>query len=98
MRVLRCRNYIVPVLLLLSAAARPASTRPVHPFRSTVKVEVTDDLFIVHSNGLPDHTTGPFPNPRNPNSIREQNYTFRIPRHPVYSDTITPTPMGPNGV
>src|SRR5204862_5012433 len=68
-------------------AARPATgpatqpaTRPVHPFRSNVKVDVTDDFFIVHSNGLPDHDTGPFPNPRNPNTIREQNYTFKIPR------------------
>lgn len=74
------------------------STQPVHPFRDNVKVDVTDDFFIVHSNGIPDHETGPFPNAHNPNRIREQHYTFKIPRHPKFSDKITRTPMGPIGV
>src|SRR5438067_12834198 len=87
------------LLLFLCAADRPAATtRPIHPFRPHVKVDVTDDFFIVHSNGIPDHETGPFPNAHNRNTIREQNYTFRIPRHPRLSDKVTRTPMGPIGV
>ena len=76
------------------------STRPSdeHPFRKNVRVEVTDDYFIVHSNGLPDHTTGDFPNRYNPNRIREQNYTFKVPRHPKVADRIRRLPMGPIGV
>src|SRR5947209_5339205 len=65
-------------------ATQPAP--PLHAFRDNVKVEVTDDLFIVHSNGIPDHDTGKFPNEHNPNTIREQNYTFKIPRHPKWSE------------
>ena len=78
--------------------ATPPATRPAHAFRGNVRVEVTDELLIVHSNGLPDHTTGQFPNRFNPNRILEQNYTFRIPRHPVFSEKVTRTPMGPIGV
>src|SRR5438067_829288 len=81
-----------------SATPTQPSTQLSHPFRSNVKVEVTDDYFIVHSNGIPDHTTGEFPNRRNPNTIREQNYTFKIPRHPKLADHVTRTPMGPIGV
>jgi hypothetical protein len=92
------KPLFVPLMILLCAADRPATTRPSHPFRSNVKVEFTDDLMIVHSNGIPDHTTGKYPNRDNPNSIREQNYTFKIPRVPRRSDTVGKLPMGPIGV
>jgi hypothetical protein len=85
----------------LAAASAPSATQPAadgSQFRKNVKVEVTDDLLIVRSNGIPDHDTGPFPNPRNPNTIREQRYVFKIPRHPKWSDHVTKTPMGPIGV
>ncbi len=78
--------------------AEKAATQPVHQFRDNVKVEVTDELLIVRSNGIPDHDPGKFPNAHNPNTIREQNYTFRIPRHPKAAEKITKLPMGPIGV
>ena len=68
------------------------------PFRKNVKVEVTGDFLIVHSDGIPDHDTGPFPNRFNPNTIRKQNYTFKIPRHPQPADHVGRLPMGPIGV
>ena len=82
---------------LLALTDKP-TTQAASPFRANVKVDVTDDYFIVHSDGIPDHETGPFPNAHNPNTIRRQNYTFKIPRHPKLSDTISRTPMGPIGV
>jgi hypothetical protein len=99
-RIMRTARPLVLLLIVLCIGAdRPtATTRPLHPFRPNVKVEVTDDFFIVRSNGIPDHSTGPFPNRNNPNSIREQNYVFKIPRHPVMSETVTRLPMGPIGV
>jgi hypothetical protein len=97
MRLVRSIGSVLLLGGLTFAAERPA-TQPVHPFRPNVKVEVTDDLFIVHSNGLPDHETGPFPNRFNPNTIREQHYTFRIPRHAAKADHVTRLPMGPIGV
>jgi hypothetical protein len=81
----------------LKPASTPA-TGAAHPFRDNVKVEVTDDYFIVRSNGIPDHETGPFPNEHNPNTIREQRYVFKIPRKAKWSQNVTRTPMGPIGV
>jgi hypothetical protein len=89
--------WIVVVGLAMLAFSQP-QTNPATPFRKNVKVEVTDDLLIVHSDGIPDHDTGPFPNRFNPNTIRKQNYTFKIPRHPQVADHITRLPMGPIGV
>jgi hypothetical protein len=68
------------------------------PFRKNVTVEVTEKFLIVHSDGIPDHTTGDFPNAHNPNRILKQNYTFKIPRHPVKADHVGKLPMGPIGV
>src|SRR2546421_5046031 len=78
------------LLMVLATVGRGATptTKPSSErfgFRDMVKLEVTDELLIVRSNGIPDHTTGVFPNRSNPNMIREQNYVFKIPRHPVYS-------------
>jgi hypothetical protein len=89
------------------AATQPGTqpaTQPHQPgvdaklFRKNVKVEQTDQLLIVHSDGIPDHPTGPFPNPHNPNRILRQNYTFKIPLHPKRADHTSRLPMGPIGV
>jgi hypothetical protein len=69
-----------------------------HPFDANVKVTVTDDAWIVESDGLPTHKTGTFPNTTNPNRILKQNYQFTIPRHPQKAERPTPTPFGPIGV
>jgi hypothetical protein len=100
MKVSRIVSFTVAALVGWSSAllSAPADTQPANPFRSNVKVEFTKDLMIVHSDGIPDHQTGQFPNPRNPNTIQKQNYTFKIPLHPQWSDKITKTPMGPIGV
>src|SRR3954469_22140691 len=65
-----------PATAPASAPATPAAAA--HPFRDNVKVEVTDQYFIVRSNGIPDHDIGPFPSAHNPNTIREQRYVFKI--------------------
>lgn len=53
---------------------------------------------ILKSNGLPDHTTGNFPNQYNPNSIQKQNYDFKIPSNPQIASQTTSLPMGPIGM
>jgi hypothetical protein len=83
--------------MMAEAGAGPA-TQPTSPFRSNVQVQVTDESLIVHSNGLPDHETGDYPNAKTPYAIKEQQYTFVIPRHPKMSDQVTPVPVGPVGV
>ncbi|MCX5658894.1 MAG: YHYH protein [Planctomycetota bacterium] len=84
-----------PAKAVAPAAAAPA---PLHPFRKNVKVEVTDKYFVVHADGIPDHTTGDFPNATNPNRIVKQSYVFKVPRHPVKAEKVTKLPMGPIGV
>jgi hypothetical protein len=45
-------------------------------------IKVEGDKRIIQSNGIPDHDTGAFPGPGNPNAIMEQNYHFQVPLHP----------------
>ena len=53
---------------------------------------------VIRSQGYPNHPTAVFPNDKNPNSIRVQNFTFRLPLEPVRNREITQLPMGPIGV
>ena len=57
-----------------------------------------DKDLIVRSQGYPNHPTAIFPNSDNPNTIRVQDFTFRLPLVPRKSDTITRLPMGPIGM
>ena len=56
-----------------------------------------DKFLIVQSQGYPNHPTAVFPNSGNPNSIRVQNFTFRLPLEPKLADKITRVPMGAIG-
>jgi len=53
---------------------------------------------IIKSQGYPNHPTAIFPNSDNPNTIRVQDFTFRLPLVPQKSDSITRLPMGPIGM
>ena len=67
-------------------------------FLSNVKVTFTETSMVVESDGIPNHKTGPFPNPDNPNTIQKQDYHFVIPLHPKIADKPTSLPFGPIGV
>jgi len=58
--------------------------------RSLFKAEEKQEYRYVTANGIPDHAAGQFPNAHNPNSIREQQYSFRMPRIPVAGNRSTP--------
>lgn len=53
---------------------------------------------IVRSNGIPDHSTGTFPNAGNPNTMSEQSYIFRMPARPKESGSSIEGGMYPFGV
>jgi len=53
---------------------------------------------IIRSNGIPNHTTGAFPNPGNPNTMSEQSYLFRAPLKPKESGSSIEGGMYPFGV
>lgn len=56
------------------------------------------DHRILVSTGIPDHAYGPFPGRGNPNSVRQQDYRFRIPMAPREAERAAPLPMGPVAV
>ncbi|WP_010586622.1 YHYH protein [Schlesneria paludicola] len=62
-----------------------------------IKLSHDDKCLIMKSQGYPNHPTAIFPNSDNPNSIRIQQFTFRLPLEPKLANTITRLPMGPIG-
>jgi hypothetical protein len=53
---------------------------------------------VMESQGWPNHPTATFPNSGNPNTIRVQEFSFRLPLEPRQAAEITRLPMGPIGV
>lgn len=51
-----------------------------------VIIEERDGYRIMTSNGIPNHATGQFPGPGNPNRIQAQNYKFRMPLKPALGE------------
>jgi len=49
----------------------------------SVRIRIEGSHRILESNGLPDHPTGDFPNPGNPNRIAARSHRFRIPVDPT---------------
>jgi hypothetical protein len=92
---------VIAGLKLLSQTNATSSSdqaTPSNPFSSNVKVTFTETSMIVESDGIPNHPTGPFPNPTNPNHIQKQQYKFVIPRNPKIAEKPTALPFGPIGV
>lgn len=48
-----------------------------------VRIWVEGGKRYIEANGLPDHATGRFPNPHNPNTISAQSYAFEVPADPA---------------
>ena len=69
----------------------PDQTRKTEPF---VEITVEGDTRRIRTNGLPNHPTGRFPTRGNPNSIKPQEFDFRIPLVPTEAGK--PTPVGMN--
>lgn len=63
-----------------------------------VRLRHEPGYLVVESQGYPNHPTALFPNSGNPNSIRVQEFTFRLPLEPRRAEEITRLPMGPIGM
>jgi hypothetical protein len=92
----------VSMLLLSGTLAVSAAPRGLRggatAFQNDVSIKVEGDVRVIRSNGIPDHQTGQFPGPGNPNSISPQKYEFHVPLHPKVADKITVMRMQPFGV
>lgn len=62
-----------------------------------LQVSHDERCLILKSQGWPNHPTAVFPNSGNPNTIRVQDFTFRLPLVPKVAAQITRLPMGPIG-
>jgi hypothetical protein len=63
-----------------------------------VRLRHESGRLVMESQGWPNHPTATFPNSGNPNTIRVQDFTFRLPLEPRLAAEITRLPMGPIGV
>jgi len=59
-------------------------------FGTEVAVTVGQGLRIIETNALPDHETGSFPNPGNPNAIAGQTLRYEFPADPQHLDRAAP--------
>jgi YHYH protein len=64
---------------------------------ANIRLSHDDRFLIIQSQGYPNHPTAIYPNSGNPNSIRVQDFTFRLPLVPKLANQITRLPMGPIG-
>jgi len=63
-----------------------------------VRLRHEPGFLVIESQGWPNHPTANFPNSGNPNTIRVQEFRFRLPLEPRKAAEITRLPMGPIGV
>lgn len=71
---------------------------PAYAFQTQVAITMQGPYRVVRSNGIPDHSTGEFPNQGNPNTIAEQEYLYRMPKEPKRAEQTTPLSMNVFGV
>ncbi|MEL6330464.1 MAG: YHYH protein [Planctomycetota bacterium] len=67
----------------------PRQSAPAELPPSAVSITVEGDHRVIRANGLPEHETGAFPNPGNPNALRAQQHVYRIPANPQIADALT---------
>lgn len=63
-----------------------------------VRIEIIGDERVITSNNIADHHTGRFPHAGNPNAIREQSHSWRMPVEPELAAQPTWRRLGPMGV
>lgn len=76
---------------------RNAIVSPANALGSAV-ITVRGSYRYIQANGVPNHSTGKFPNRNNPNSIRAQNYRFRVPVKPKKRGSFRALTRHPFGV
>lgn len=74
----------------------PADQEPPAESRAEIDSDADHGHRHIESNSVPQHLVGRFPNRGNPNSIREQRFSFRLPLEPEIADKVTWLSPGPN--
>ena len=74
-----------PLGLLFVTGVLLAATKQSLP-QPHVVITVKDGVRTIETNAIPNHATGQFPGPGNPNAISAQKLTFRMPVAPKAND------------
>lgn len=82
-------NHMLTTLTLLATSQL---------LKPEVNIEVMGEYRYIKSNGIPNHSAGPFPNRENPNAIRAQTYLYKVPVKPTVAQTPTKLPHQHFGV
>ncbi|MBK6291219.1 MAG: YHYH protein [Ignavibacteria bacterium] len=88
------KHIIIAIAVIVSTVlSAQAQCDPTSVFSNTttnaVCISVEGAIRTVYSNALPDHETGAFPNPGNPNSIKAQRITLTMCSQPRLAPTKT---------
>lgn len=57
--------------------------------QNEVSISIQGQFRVIKANAIPNHKVGQFPNPGNPNTIREQKKTYKIPANPQKAEKLT---------
>ncbi len=82
---------------ILISAASAISLSPVTAL-AKVKISETGTKVCISSNGVPNHSTGRFPNRGNPHSMRKQNINVCVPKNPRKSGSARNIDRGAIGI
>ena len=74
---------LAAAMIFLPLRARSQNAQSAAAYKCEVKIEERDGFRYITSNGIPDHATGAFPNPGNPNRIAPQSYRYRMSLKPT---------------
>jgi len=80
------RFVVIGVFVVFAAMTASGQCDPNAVFNNkttnAVCIEVDGAIRYIYANALPDHETGTFPNPRNPNAISAQRITLTVCSEP----------------
>jgi len=65
---------------------------------SSVTISTDQHYRYIKSNGIPNHEPGDFPNNNNPNSIRAQEFSFKVPLNPTLANRPIKNGLSPFGI
>jgi hypothetical protein len=85
-------------MALVAIVAQAIAVAVARGEENRVEITVREGYRYIQSNGIPDHTTGKFPNRNNPNAIAPQTYAFRVPAEPIVARQRIPVGLQAFGV
>ena len=81
-KVLERRRFMMMIGVLPAAGFISVATKKAWALSNQVEITTKGQYRYISANGIPNHSTGHFPNRGNPNSIQSQEYRFRVPLDP----------------